>query len=312
MLKICGRKIESGTKLQYELGPESYPMPATLISGERPGKTVLITAQIHSGEYAGTPAVIRLAKEIDPARLCGNLILFHVVNISGFYEGTNAYVPEDHGNLNACYPGDRETVSGKIASFFVREIFPSVDAVIDLHGGGMNEKLSTCLFYAGADDVRKRSLEIAEATNIPVCIISHNRKGEMGYAANVMGIPAVLLERGYGGLCKPEWCDEYYRDLRQILNKMDMYKTDDAALCEKTIYTEAVYMEAEENGIWYPAVDTDQIVLKGDRLGKVEDLYGNLLNEYYAEGDGMVMYYRTAANAVKGHNLVSYVLFPES
>ena len=310
MLKICGKTIYSGQKLQCQLGPDSYPMPVTLISGDKPGKTLLVTAQIHSGEYAGTPAVIRLAKEIDPAMLCGNLILFHIVNISGFYEGTNAYMPEDHGNLNRCYPGNDETVSGRVASFFVREIFPYVDAVIDLHGGGMNEKLSTCLFYGGInDDVRKRSLEIAEATNIPVCIISHNRKGEMGYAANVLGIPAILMERGYGGLCEPEWCESYYRDLRLILNKLDMYDTDDTAACEKTIYTEAIYMDAEEDGIWYPAVDTDKRVFKGELLGKVTDLYGNLLHEYYAEGNGIVMYYRTSINAVKGDNLVSYVLF---
>ena len=310
MLKICGKTVESSSKIQCRLGPEDYPMPVSLISGKNPGKTLLITAQIHSGEYAGIPAVGRLAKELDPEQLCGNLVLFHMVNVSGFLEGINAYVPEDHGNLNACYPGDNNSVSGKIASFFVNEVFPNVDAVIDLHGGGMNEKLSPCLFYPGvSDETMSKSLEIADFTDIPVYIISRSKTGEVGYAGNVMGIPALLLERGYGGLYEAEWGNAYYRDLRLILNGLGMYGFDQAAVGDKRNYTNAVYMEAQENGLWFPAVEVNQLVHRGDFLGKVEDFYGNLLHEYYAEGDGEVMYYRSSMNAVKGHNLVTYVLY---
>ncbi|MBR0342757.1 MAG: succinylglutamate desuccinylase/aspartoacylase family protein [Oscillospiraceae bacterium] len=310
MLKICGKVLESGSKLKCSLGPEGYPMPVTLVSGKNPGKTLLITAQIHSGEYAGTPAVIRLANEVDPDMLDGNLVLFHLVNITGFYEGMNAYVPEDHGNLNGCYPGNTDTVSGRIASFFVNEVFPFVDAVIDLHGGGMNERLSPCLFYPGAnDDVRKKSIEIADATDIPVFIMSRSTTGEVGYAGNILGIPSLLLERGYGGMYEKEWGDKYYRDLRLILDNLGMYHTDMVTACEKRDFTEAIYMESADNGLWYPAVELNQVVHSGDYMGKVEDLYGNILSKYYAQADGEVMYYRTSMNAVKGHNLVSYVLY---
>ena len=46
-----------------------YEMPAILVNGAKPGKTLLVTAGIHSGEFNGTPAVIRTAREIDPAAL---------------------------------------------------------------------------------------------------------------------------------------------------------------------------------------------------------------------------------------------------
>lgn len=310
MLEICNKRIDSGNKVRCSLGPDDYPMPATLICGGKPGKTLLVTAQIHSGEYAGTPAVIKLANDIEPASLEGNLILFHLVNVSGFFEGINAYVPEDHGNLNGCYPGNDNTVSGRIASFFVKEIFPHVDAAIDLHCGGMNEKLSPCLFYPGAnEETKRRSLEIAEVTDIPDFIISRSQKGEVGYAGNVMGIPSLLLERGYGGLYDTSWGEAYYNDLRFILAHLGMYGYEKTSSCHKRDFVNAVYMEAEENGLWFPAVDLNQHVHKGTYLGRVEDFYGNLLNEYFAEGDGEVMYYRTSMNAVKGHNLVTYVLY---
>lgn len=310
MLEICGKKLESGTKLQCWLGPEGYPMPVTLIAGARPGKTLVVTAQIHGGEYAGTPAVIRLAKVTDPAELSGNLVLFHLVNVSGFYSGNNAYVAEDHGNLNGCYPGSPDgTVSLRIADFFVKNIMPCADALVDLHGGGLNEKLSPCLFYPGKDEkTMERSLRMAEATDIPNFVISRSATGEMGYAGNVLNIPALLLERGYGGMCLEEWVDDYVMDLKRIMASLGICSCETGSVCEKRNYVNAVYLEAEEDGIWYPAVVLNQKVKKGQFLGHVEDFFGKRLNEYYAEGDGEVLYFRFAKNAVKGHNLVTYGL----
>ena len=54
MLEIQGIRVEGGTKKETYIGPDAYPMPAFLIAGRREGKTILVTAQIHSGEYPGT------------------------------------------------------------------------------------------------------------------------------------------------------------------------------------------------------------------------------------------------------------------
>ena len=41
-------------------------LPATMICGKKEGMTLLVTTQIHAGEYNGSAASIRLAREIDP------------------------------------------------------------------------------------------------------------------------------------------------------------------------------------------------------------------------------------------------------
>lgn len=48
-----------------------FKIPATLICGERPGKTVLVSGGVHSCEYVGIEAAIRLAAELAPAETCG-------------------------------------------------------------------------------------------------------------------------------------------------------------------------------------------------------------------------------------------------
>ena len=97
-------------------------------------------------------------------------------------------------------------------------------------------------------------------------------------------------------------------DLKRIMASLGICSRETGSVCEKRNYVNAVYLEAEEDGIWYPAVVLNQKVKKGQFLGHVEDFFGKRLNEYYAEGDGEVLYFRFAKNAVKGHNLVTYGL----
>lgn len=53
MWNICGETLNPGEKKQVMLEPgvKGYQIPATLICGNKPGKTLLVTAGIHAGEY---------------------------------------------------------------------------------------------------------------------------------------------------------------------------------------------------------------------------------------------------------------------
>ena len=58
MWHICGHTLEAGEKKQIDLEPgvKDYIIPTTLVCGAKPGKTLLVTAGIHAGEYPGTAA----------------------------------------------------------------------------------------------------------------------------------------------------------------------------------------------------------------------------------------------------------------
>lgn len=308
MFSICGYSLNPGEKLQAVLRPaEGYEMPATLICGVKPGYTVLITAGIHGGEYPGIPAVIRLAREIDPKRVAGRMVLVHCVNTSGFWARTDCLVAEDGGNLNANYPGAPDgTVSQRIADFFVKEIFPQVNFVADLHSGSQQEPLTPCLFFPEWENVREDALCAAKALDIPYLIQSSNRTGECGYAAHSLGIPALLLERGHSGFCEEAWIDAYQRDLRLLLNQLGSYHFEEQTSVEKRVFVRTVYLEAAEDGAWYPNVKPGDLVKKGQLLGRTEDFFGNVLHEYFAEADGIVFYHCCGLAVRVGRNLVAY------
>ena len=325
---ICGETLHPGEKKQtvlrvpmdglYHSGNVSgepngdYEIPATLICGVRPGKTVLISASIHSGEYVGIPAVIRVARKLEADRLSGRVIMLHCVNTSGVLNHHYRTVPEDGFNLNSGYPGRADgTVGERIAAWFVREIFPQTDFMLDLHGGSPEESMTPLVFYPHAEKVRAGALAAAKAMNVAYLLESFAVRGQYSYAATAMDIPGLLLERGSGAFCTEPEIRADRDDIRLLLDHLGVYPAEpgtyDADLL-RTVCRSTVYLEAEESGLWYPAVDRGADVKKGQLLGRVEDFFGSVLREYHAVADGRVMYFTCGLAVERGDALAAYSL----
>ena len=306
MMTILDQSLANNTKEYLEIDIAGYKIPCFIVHGKNKGKNILITAQIHSGEHTGTAAIIKILQSLKSNQVSGNLICFPCVNISGFWHNTIDVVYEDNGNLNKVFPGSDKGLSTAIARYFVNEIFPYVDFVLDLHAGSYNEILTPCLFYPTNPKVKEKSLAIATNLSIEYLLPSSSKVGLLSYAANVMGIPGLLLERGYGGICKREWIEDYTRDLRLALKALGAIRTEDKIDIERSIFQEVIYVSASVDGLWYPNIEVDQIISKGSILGHLEDFEGKILKEYLSICDGIVLYYRHSLNAKKDTNLVAY------
>ena len=66
ILEINGLKAEVATKVQgfINILDTDRKIPVTLINGAKEGKSLLITAGVHGGEYPCIKAAIEIAKEI--------------------------------------------------------------------------------------------------------------------------------------------------------------------------------------------------------------------------------------------------------
>ena len=323
-IKLHELQVKPGTKHLVNFKFNGLEMPATFIHGlhdnNRPEKTLVITAGVHPDEYPGIAALVRTANKINPEKLNGHLLLFHCVNLPGFW-ARSRFVPEDGFNLNSGYPGRPDgTLGERIADFFVKNIFPQADFILDLHSGSPTERLTTCLFYPedARKDIRDISFDAAMATDIPWVLASHARDGEYSYAANYMNVPGLLLERGYAGQCREEWIRAFERDIALLLKHFNMYEDlqelTNIPPCRKNICEQTFYLASKHTGLWYPdenivnSIMEGRIVRKGSRLGHIENFYGEFLGDYYAEADGIIFYYTSGLAIREGELLVAYGL----
>ena len=289
---------------------DGYEMPVILINGLKPGRTLLVTAGMHAGEFNGTPAAIKVARALEPSEMSGRAIFMPCVNTSGFWTMFPRMLPEDGYNLNAGYPGRPDgTVGARVADFFVRKVLTQADFILDLHGGSRGERMTPLAFFPTHPGAREASLKAAKALNLGFLVESQATKGQYSYAASSLGIPGLLVERGEGYLCDADLVEANRRDILLLLAHLGILPEQPGLrdeVLKRRVFRRAVYVDSEGDGLWYPEVGKDEPVTKGQRLGRLEDFYGDPVAEVRAECDGHVLYVYTGLAAPKGEFLIAY------
>src|SRR5262249_12641419 len=106
-------------------------MPIAVIKNGK-GPTVYFQAGNHGDEYEGQIPLVKLIRDLDPARIQGRVIVLPAANFPAAMAGTRVS-PIDEGNLNRSFPGDPDgTVTEQIAYYIDSVLFPMADLFHDL------------------------------------------------------------------------------------------------------------------------------------------------------------------------------------
>lgn len=302
------KEIDCGEKEQIAINiPGGGDLTATVICGLKPGKTVVVTAGVHGCEYIGIQAVRQLSRELDPAKIRGQIVLVPLINESGFYNGNKQIVPGDGQNLNRVFPGDfNGTESFRIAKTVEQYLYPVADMLIDLHSGDVNERLTPLVFFPARAElhVTEKSYEAAKCLSLPYRVASLSKNGLYSWAAQC-GIPALLLERGSQGEWSQEEVELYKGNVYELLAHLDIVDYPASKTAQAEI-SNSRYVESPSDGFWYPAVKEGAKILKGDLLGELKDVDDNLIARYEAEFNGVVLYYTLSLGVRKNDPLIAY------
>ena len=292
------------------IGNGEFSLPATIVRGEKPGKTALITAGIHAGEYVGIQSAIELGRDLKIEKMTGTVIIVKVVGRDEFENRHGSLCRETGENLNRVFPGKKDgTKYEKLAYAVVNELQKKADYYIDLHSGDDYEKLTPYVYYAGKADpeVTKISRQMAEQVDVPYMVKSEVASGgSYNYAASC-GIPSVLLERGGMGDWDTEEVRSMKRDVRSILRFLGIY--DGHASLRKYYplnVTQVQYQSASYTGMWYPQKKAGDLFTEGEILGYVKDYEDNILETSVAYGDGVILYQTGSLQVLKDGPMVAY------
>ena len=315
-LRIGNNVIENGKKerLMLPVADSALELPVTVINGIGAGPTVLVSAGVHGAEYIGIQTVMELSRELEPETVNGQLIFLLLANPPACHQFARFVVPADGKNLNRGFPGKKDgSLSEQIAYTMVHELQSEADYYIDIHAGDTSERVMPFAYFAGSakEEVAEASRRMAMAADMSIRARSLATTGAYS-CAGVHGIPAVLLERGGGGVYTREEVELYKQDVRNIFIHLGVISGEEVHRVAATKgkrqreVRRASYIDAEHEGFWYPAYAAGDSFKAGDLLGEVRNIWGDLLIRYHAEYDGIVLYQTVGMGIGIGDPLIAY------
>lgn len=303
--------FEQGSVVKQNIHIDSIniDLPVIIISGNKPGKTVLVSAGVHSCEYVGVEACFQLIKKYKPEDLIGNLVVIPVLNRTGFEARLPSLVPEDGKNLNRMFPGDENgSFSQKLAYYIEKNFFPYIDFYMDLHSGEAYEDLKPYIYFVGncSEEVSNIAREAAKLAHVDFMVKSSSTTGCYNYAG-VKGIPSLLLERGESGRWSKKEVEEDVRDINNILIHLGLLEGEiDMPEKEPYLLEHPLYQNISTSGIWRTDLKAGDHLEVGQMIGYVTDYFGNILEEVYAEHSGDILYLTKTLWADKDTEVITY------
>lgn len=157
-------------------GPQKYRIPFYTIKGEKPGKTLMVMAAQHGGEWVGIEVVRRLFAKIEPSALSGTFTAVPVANPMAVKSGQQHFLYDQKEkrldkhpkeivnklcyNMNRIWPGNKNgSVLEQATAALWEHGVSKCDVLIDLHCYSRNNHNSV---YVRADN----TLELGRWLNI--------------------------------------------------------------------------------------------------------------------------------------------------
>ena len=291
-----------------------FPIPIATISNGS-GPTILLTAGNHGNEDEGQLILRRLIHELDPADICGRIIILPALNYPAVRSNRRTS-PLDNGNLNRSFPGDLENgPTSAIARFVVNQLLPLADAGIDFHSGGRGAKYVTTSFLCTCSDpeIYRKSFDLAEAFDAPYLYVVDGTKSKTGFdpVAHDRQVPFISNELG-GGWIDREAVEIGYQGVQNVLKFLEIVsapekKSDDR---KDTIYLDAVntadVIYAPYEGLFEARVELGQRVKAGQTAGVLYSLdeVARAPKVLKFAKSGIVCVKAVSARAVHGSRLV--------
>jgi predicted deacylase len=265
---------------------EPLSIPLLIGRGSLDGPVLGFTAALHGNELNGIPIIQRLFKEIENETVSGTVIGVPVVNVPSFIRKQRRFV--DGVDLNHIMPGSKNgNVSQVYAHRFFTGIVSKFNYLIDLHTASMG-RINSYYIRADMDDEMTRNLAMLQQAQI--IVNNPPSDGTMRGAAEELGIPAITLEVGNPNTFQKGMIRSGITGLNNALIYLKMIDGEiengkaQPILCKKSywIYT-------QRGGLLniYPQVA--QRVKKDELIATQFDVFGDIIIEYHAPEDGIVI-----------------------
>ena len=216
--------------------------------------------------------------------------------------------PMDGANLNRVFPGNADGgASEQIAAWVFENVMVQGDYLIDLHGGDLVESLVPFTIFpeTGDEEVDKGSLALAKAFGIEYLVREIGKSGPVVLAAAAAGIPAILVESGGQGIWPREDVVRLIEGVQRVMAHYGMIKDCGWEPVQTIVMQDFIWLRSQNDGFWYPAARVGEQVVEGQVLGRVKDVWGNILQTVHAPVNGSILFLVSSLAMNDGDPLLS-------
>ena len=261
-------------------------IPILIAKGIEDGPIVGLTAAIHGNELNGIPVIQRLFRELDIEQMKGIVVGIPIVNAPSLLRKRRRFL--DGTDLNHIMPGkENGTVSQIYAWRFVDKVLNQFDYLVDLHTAS-NGRVNSYYIRADMSDEVVRKMALLQNAQI----IVHNPPNDntLRGTAGELDIPAITLEVGDPNMFQKGMIRDGMTGIHNLLSWLDVTDFEieendsETLLCKRSywIYT-------DEGGMLQVYPKVTQMVEKGERIATIRNVFGDIIKEYFAPEDGVVI-----------------------
>lgn len=269
-------------------------LPAMVVRGIRPGRTLLVVAGVHGDEYEGMEAIRQVVAELDPTRMAGTFLALPVANPFA-YEARTRIAPLhlDGLNLARIFPGDSTgTPSRRLAQALLQLVERWVgpdDLFLDFHSGSADVPYATLI---GVRDVSgpaaERAAEAARHVGIPRLWRIPDSSGPFNAETARRDIPTLGTETTGRAGCDPADVSAFAAALRNLLAFLEICPDLPVPTRLDTPFSTSREIFSPATGFCRLAVRLGDPITLGATIGTIIDVFGEPITEITSPVSGEI------------------------
>ncbi|MCB0707657.1 MAG: succinylglutamate desuccinylase/aspartoacylase family protein [Saprospiraceae bacterium] len=294
------KTIQPGTVSQFWLhltdDGMSQPVyvPVIIAKGKTTEPVLGLTAAIHGNELNGIRIIQRVFEELDLETLEGTIIGIPGLNTISIPNHERRFIDEE--DLNRNFPGKE---NGNRSQQYVyqinKKILSQLDYLIDMHTASFGR---TNTLYVRADMENDATKTMALLQDADIIL---NNKGvpsadekiaathTMRAEAMLQGIPAITIEYGDPQVYQTDMIERGKIGVENVLSWLKMTPQKITPVGDQVICKKSYWIFLDKGGYLEVPVELNQLVKKGELIGRLRNPFGDIIQDYYCPEDGIVI-----------------------
>jgi len=245
-----------------------------------------ITAALHGNEVNGVSVIHQLVRAINVEELTGVIVAVPVANPPGFIARSRYF--SSGQDLNRLFPGQKTGYRGNQYAWYFRERFVrKITHLIDLHTASHGRQNS---LFVRTDMTHSVCKQMALLQAPQIIVHQSSPDASLRESAVQLGKPAITVEIGNPSSFQKSYIMHALQGVENVLSYLGMiHESVETPEVFPTICVQSRWYYAEHGGTLEMKPAVNQWIKKGEVIATVRNIFGDLVHQYVAQEDGVVI-----------------------